>query len=168
MIPGTDGPIFDIMCYNCNRRRHYAPCCPGVSNRVGVSNIWCGHIMAQVECVYGHIQPDWVLLDTCLTDNVINNISLLVNVKNCTENESLKILANGGSPTYTKKGTFRFIHSASYYNPNSIANTSLLKAVADVENYDIVMNTEQLPEIFVIKERILSNLDRPETLYTTV
>ena len=75
--------------------------------------------MTQVECIYGRIQQDWVLLDTCLTDKVINNISLLANVQNCTEDESLKIHANGGSLTYTKKVTFRYIHSTSHYNPNS-------------------------------------------------
>ena len=27
-VPGTDGHTFDITCYNCNRRGHYACCYP--------------------------------------------------------------------------------------------------------------------------------------------
>ena len=28
LIPGTDGGVFDIVCYNCNKKGHYASCCP--------------------------------------------------------------------------------------------------------------------------------------------
>ena len=28
LIPGTDSRVFDILCYNCNKKGHYASCCP--------------------------------------------------------------------------------------------------------------------------------------------
>ena len=45
-IPVTDGRIFDIICYNCNRRGHYASCCPESDSRMGVSNFQYGYMMA--------------------------------------------------------------------------------------------------------------------------
>ena len=48
LIPGTDGRVFDIICYNCNKKGHYASCCPEPSTRVGASNLQVGNVLAQV------------------------------------------------------------------------------------------------------------------------
>ena len=49
LIPGTDGRVFQVICYNCNKKGHYASCCPEPSTRVGTSNLQVGIILAQVH-----------------------------------------------------------------------------------------------------------------------
>ena len=73
LVPGNDGYVFDIICYNCNKHGHYASNCPDQANRVGVSNLQCGHVLSQMKDENGLIPHAWILLDTCSTDNIINN-----------------------------------------------------------------------------------------------
>ena len=49
LIPGTDGRIFQVICYNCNKKGHYATCCPEPLTRVGASNLQVGNMLAQVH-----------------------------------------------------------------------------------------------------------------------
>ena len=76
-VPGTDGRVFNIVCFNYNRRGHYASCCPGTSNRTGISNLQYGCLMTQTKINQGLIPPDWVLLDTCSADNALHDLSLM-------------------------------------------------------------------------------------------
>ena len=76
-VPYTDGRTFDITCYNSNRRGHYASCCPDSNNRTGIGNLQYGCMMTKAEAKKGLIPPDWVLLDTCSTNNVVHDLSLL-------------------------------------------------------------------------------------------
>ena len=34
LIPGTDGRVFQVICYNCNKKGHYVSCCSEPSTRV--------------------------------------------------------------------------------------------------------------------------------------
>lgn len=63
---------------------------------MGVSNLQFGNVLAQVQAYRGIILPDWVLLDMCSADNVINIIDLLNAVNPCAEEEVLEICTNGG------------------------------------------------------------------------
>ena len=58
MIAGTDGRVFDIVCYNCNRRGYYASYCPKATNRAGISNLQYGYIMTQAQIKHGLFPPD--------------------------------------------------------------------------------------------------------------
>ncbi len=138
---------------NCNKRGHYASNCPEPSTRTGISNLQYGHILAQVEGVTGLIPPDWVLLDTCSTDNVIRDSMLLTSMRTCPVEEELKIHTNGGKMTYKDVENFKYLPLQSYYNPRLIANILSLKEVDDIEGVHIEMNNKQQPGIAVIMNR---------------
>ena len=140
MIPGTDGRSFDIVCYNCNRRGHYASSCPEAPSNVGVSNLQYGHSLTQVN--QGIIPDDWILLDTCSTDNVVKDKSLLENLCTCEAGNELKIITNGGQLTYDKYGTFKFLPLKAFYNPSSIANVISMVHVCELYGYRMTMNTQ--------------------------
>ena len=57
LISGTDVRVFQVICYNCNKKGHYASCCPEPSTRVGASNLQVGNMLAQVH-QQGLISPD--------------------------------------------------------------------------------------------------------------
>ena len=52
------------------------------------------------------INPNWFLLDTCSTDSVFKNQSLLSAIRKCKKENILKIITNGGSVTYNTVGKF--------------------------------------------------------------
>ena len=97
LVPGTDGRTHEVMCFNCNRRGHYTVNYNEPDIRIGLSNLQFGNIFAHIPVSTGIIPPDWVLLDTCSTDNVIRNIDLFNSVRMCIAEESLKIFTNEGS-----------------------------------------------------------------------
>ncbi len=151
LIPGTDGRTFEIVCYNCNKRGHYASNCPETSTRVGVSNLQVGYMLAQAVKQNGLIPEDWILLDTCSTDNVVNDKLLVNELRKCYEDEKLTIHTNGGRLTFHEIGSFKYLPLQVYYNPDSIANVLLLKAVAEMKDFHIEMNTKFELTISLVK-----------------
>ena len=146
LIPGTDGRVFDIVCYNCNKKGHYTLCCPELLTRVGASNLIVGNVLTQVH-QQGLIPPDWILLDTCSTDNVVNNVDMVNNLRPCSEEDALKIYTNGGALDYDQAGEFAYLPIKTYYNPESIANVLSLKAVSEMKGYQVTMDTQNDPSI---------------------
>ena len=128
LAPETDGQTHDVKCFNCNKRGHYTSNCP--ESRVGVSNLQYGNMLTQVQGQEGLIPSDWVLLDTCSTDNVVNNEALMESKHSCNDDEVLKIHTNGGSLTFHEVREITLI-----------ANVLLLKAVDDVDGFNVTMNT---------------------------
>ena len=103
LTPGTDGRTFNVLCYRCNKWGHYASSCTEPDTRVGFSSLQHGFILAQTEHAPTSIIPkDWTLLDSCSTDCVFNDPSMLINITPCQPHERLKIYTNGGSLTYDK------------------------------------------------------------------
>ena len=80
LVPGTDGRTHEVTCFNCNRRGHYTVNYNEPDSRIGLSNLQFGNVLVHVPASTGIIPPDWVLLDTCSTDNVIMNINLFNSV----------------------------------------------------------------------------------------
>ena len=103
----------------------------------------------QAKAKRGLIPPDWVLLDTCSTNNVIHDLSLLTNIKDCTSRQEVKIHANGRSLCNKTMGLLKYIPVKCYYNSNSIENVLLLKSVADIQGFNITMNTDEGSDIYV-------------------
>ena len=114
----------------------------------------CGHVLSKIIDEKGLILHDWILLDTCSTDNVINNCQLVENITSCTEDEKLKIYANGGELTYDEKGFFKYLPLRIHFNPSSIANVLLLKQVDDMPCFHLEINTKIGPGITLIKDGV--------------
>ena len=144
-VPGTDGRTFDIVYYNYNRCGHYTSCCPKASTTIGISNLQCGYMMTQTLDKRGLIPPDWVLLDTCSTDNILHDISLMMNSKKYSRDEEIKIHTNGGSLNYDIVGVFKYLPIKCYYNMKSITNVLSLKSVSNVPGCNIHMDTSNGP-----------------------
>ena len=105
--------------------------------------------MTQMPDKEGLIPPDWVLLDTCSTDNVVHDDSLIINTRKCFKYEEMKIHTNGGSFNYNTIGMFKYLPVTCYHNVRSIANVLSLKSVSDVPGCSIHMDTHIGPEIYI-------------------
>ena len=78
LVAGTDGRTRNVLCYGCNTWGHYANQCPnardndsGSGSRQGTNILQYGFNFNQQGD--GGIPREWVLLDTCSTNNVLNN-----------------------------------------------------------------------------------------------
>ena len=151
LVPGTDGRTHDVTFFNCNHRGHYAVNCPEPDRRIGLSNLQCGNVLAHIPNDAGFIPPDWFLLDTCSTDNVVRNKNLFSGIRPCSDEESLEIFTNGGSLMVSEIGNLKNFPMDGFYNPNSIANVLLFKLVADLKGHYVKMNTKDRPEIYVVR-----------------
>ena len=60
------------------------------------------------------------MLDTCSTNNVFNNCSLLGNIIACDIEDDLEMKSNGGSMTYCLKSSMTLFPLEVYYSEHSI------------------------------------------------
>ena len=70
----------------------------------------------------GGIPRQWLLLDTCSTDKVLNNCSMLGNIVPCDVNDDFNMEINGGSMVYCLKSTLKHFPLKVYYNEESVGN----------------------------------------------
>ena len=143
-IPGNNRVTHPkIMCFNCGRYGHYLSSCPcGNKKKNGASALMNGTCLAGKENKCLHIWNHRLLLDTCSTDNVCRDISLLKDVKECDEDEVLEVIANGGRMTYKTLGTMKLFPMVSYFNKSSLANIILMKKLSEVEGVRITMDSQ--------------------------
>ena len=87
------------------------------------------------------IDPNWILLDTCSTDNVFCNSDLLSNIRNCNSNEELHLLTNGGYSDYNQIGHCDLFDVDVHYNPNSIANVLSFDKISDMNDVHVTVDT---------------------------
>ena len=73
------------------------------------------------------------------------------NLRSYTEEEKLKIYANGGDLTYDETGIFKYLPLDVNFNPQSLANVLSLKHVNYMPGYHLEMNTKTEPGTFPIK-----------------
>ena len=123
--------------------------CPNPNTSVGISNLQYGYILTQSVDRGGLIPPDWILLDTCSTDNVVHDHTLLIEREKCSKNQEMKIYTNGGSLNYDMSGSLKYLPIRCYYNNQSIANVLSLKYISDIPGCRIYMDTQVGPEIYV-------------------
>ena len=178
-VPGTDGRLKpDILCYNCNRKGHYAGQCLEEDRRGqdGSTSVQIGSIMVQADSnqdnsdddfYSGNINRDWLLLDTCSTHCVGCNENILSDIRACEEDEVLHITTNGGALQYDQIGMNKLVPVAMHFNPKSIANVLSLSVVADIPGTRIIMDTsiEKAIEVHMKNGNILKFEECTDGLY---
>ena len=146
LVAGVDGKTHNIECYNCHKFGHYASQCPEspVIKNTGVDLLQKKVLFIQSDTTDDTmISKDWILLDTCSTDNVCNNRQLVKNIRKCGPDNSLEIRTNGGSIVYDNIGDLMLLPLKIFFNENSIANILSLKHVADIPGVYITMDTRK-------------------------
>ena len=152
LIPGSDGRSFNVKCYNCDRMGHYASNCPEPSRRSGFNNLLFGQIHTQNKDNSNVIPNDWILLDSCSTDCVFKDPSIITNISKCSKEKELKMRTNGGSIVYKHTGYFTYLPLQVYYNNSSIANILSLKHVMDIPGVSVTIDNSTEPTIILSYE----------------
>ena len=123
-MAGTEGRTCNLLCFRCQNWGNYADQFRNASdnnsgNRQGTNILQYGYNFNQGS--WG-IPREWVLLDTCSTNNVFNNCSLLGKITSCNIKEDLEMKSNGGSMTYCLKSSMTLCPLEVYYSDHSIGN----------------------------------------------
>jgi hypothetical protein len=144
MVPGRNGKIIPLQCYNCQAYGHVANNCPEERQERGKQGIGCAQIIltqqgGETQNVINH---NWILLDTCSTASVCSNIDLVNDIQDCDPSDVLHIVTNGGTQSFKKTGTLKVLPLQVHVNPSSLANILSLKDVASIPGIRITMDTE--------------------------
>ena len=120
LVPGLDGRTCNVLCFRCCTWGHYADQCSGVGDNNDSStggNTGTG----MVQYGYGFNQSpkngiprEWILLDSCSTDNVFNNCRLLNQIVSCSDDDCLHMTANGGVMNFSLKSTMKLFPLEGY------------------------------------------------------
>ena len=142
LVPGVNGSTYEnVQCYLCHRWGHYKSQCPKAAS-TGVNLLQLGFTFAQSTGKRNLVDRNWVLLDTCSTDNVCCNPKLVDNVRTCKSDECLEIFSNGGSLKYDKIANFKLLPIKVHLNEKSLANVLSFKHVASIPGVRITADTE--------------------------
>ena len=141
LVAGTDGRTCNVLCYRCQTWGHYAGNCPEASSGTsGTALVQCGVGLSQGPT---GIPRHWLLLDSCSTDNVFNNCSMLGDIISCSDDECLNLISNGGTVDYELRSTMKMFPLDVHYNENSIANVMSLYHLVQVKDLVITMDNRK-------------------------
>ena len=87
------------------------------------------------------INPNWILLDTCSTDNVFCNENLVSDIHTCNLGEELTVVTNGGFCTYNQVGRCDIFPVEVHFNSNSLANILSFNMISNIPGVHITTNT---------------------------
>ena len=79
-------------------------------------------VLVFLKNTYGMISSSWILLDTCSASGVCNNEEIVVNICDCTSDETLTVYTNRGSKNFTQMASFKFLPMEVHFNPYSMSN----------------------------------------------
>ena len=148
-VPGTDGATVHRQCYKCFKWGHLANKCPNPPAQ-NVQALQVGISLVQATpSTKSVISSTWILLDTCSTDSVMNNIEFVSNVRNCSSDEVLRIHTNGGQQVFSKIGRLKFLPLTVHVNESSMANILSLKDVTNIDGVRVTMDTDISRSILV-------------------
>ena len=162
-VPGTDGNVYDVTCFHCQKYGHYAVQCPGIDStkkneteeihhneEVSVSSeedsgdesmiiSMCNYLAG--EKTYGN---NSILLDTGSTVSVFKNTKMLTDVKD--SGTTMRALTNGGYQDSTERGVLPGFFPV-WVNRSSRMN---ILAMSDVrKKFRVTIDTGQANEIVV-------------------
>jgi hypothetical protein len=162
LVPGVDGETCELECYYCHLWGHTSPNCPqipaerrrggggrgngagrGRGGRTGTNMMQVGIGLAQSGQNNEMIPSSWILLDTCSTSNVSNNLEMVGDVRNCSADERLTVHTNGGTKIFGKIAPLKLLPLEVHFNRESMATILSLKSVADIPNVRISMDTQK-------------------------
>ena len=95
------------------------------------------------------IDPNWILFDTCSTDNVINNKSFVSNIQQCEKGNEMRIITNGGHMDVTKEAELLLFPMKVHFNEKSIANVLSFKNLSEIPGVHITTDTRVERAFFV-------------------
>ena len=166
-----------ITCHGCGFKGHYKSHCPVVNengDQVPRESEGEASVTQEVSSIQragillnqyndSHINPSWILLDSCSTDHIFCNEEFLTDIEPTTDGEMLRLHTSGGSLDSTQKGKFGGI--TVWYNPKSLANILSLALVT--ERYRVTMDSEvgNALKIHISNEHVLSFYMRSPGLY---
>ena len=78
------------------------------------------------------IKKTWIILDNCSIDSMAKNWDCVEEVKNCTKDEEVTVLTNGGSLIFDSKERLTFLPLNVHVNNNSPALIISLKYVNNI------------------------------------
>ena len=64
----------------------------------------------------------WLLLDTCSKDSIDSNAELVPDIQDCTHDNNLTVITNGGSQTFDKIASLKIFPLYIHLNYDSMAN----------------------------------------------
>jgi hypothetical protein len=128
-VPGRDGKIHDITCYNCNEDRHFANLCPEKDCRqkkVALAQF----LLIQKDMAI--INPNWILLDTWSTVSIVCNPAIVNNITSVPNNDSMTIVTNGGLQFFNQKADLKILPLTVHFEKDSLANILSLSDIANL------------------------------------
>ena len=91
-MPWKDGHLYKHSeCYACHSYGKFSNQLPDKQAKV----INLGMIVVMMMQNSDVIKKTWILLDTCYTDRVTNNLDFVEDVNICAKHKELKVLING-------------------------------------------------------------------------
>ena len=105
------------------------------------------------------INPNWILLDTCSTDNVFCNEQLVSNLRKCNEGDGIEIITNGGFATYDHVADAILLPVSVFFNAESIANVLSFDKISNLPNVHITTDTK-------VEKAFLVHISSPNTVTT--
>ena len=97
------------------------------------------HLFIEEHCEL--ILSDWILLDSCSTNNVFKNKDLLKDLDKCPQGDELILHTNGGTMLYQYITDMKCLPLQAFHNPDSLANILSLKHVMGIPGCKVSMET---------------------------
>jgi len=151
------------MCYHCNTPGYLSYNCLDMpeeeraqrlerraQRRIGRGFLQMGYSLTQTGTDESEaIDPNWILLDTCSTDNVFKNARYVRNIHKCREEDELRIITNGGHVDYNEEAEFTLLPTTVHFNSKSIANVLSFKKVSEIPGVRITTDTSKEKAFYV-------------------
>jgi hypothetical protein len=157
LVPSHDSSTVNLECYYCHEKGHTSNNCPWIpahcihNPRSSGGGSGRGRGASMMQVCFGFTQlddnalipPSWLLLDTCSTSSVSNNKDNVGTIRDCSQDECLKMFTNGGSTFYDKIAPLNLLLFDVHFNDQSMDTILSVKDVANLDSVHITMDTSK-------------------------